>query len=296
MLALLALSAAPAAAQQSGGPGERVDLALTRVPAELLTGVAAPVDVTLQNKEGAPARATLMAGLFDPGSSPRCNAPGDKWRGYVEVFRVTVDVPAGATVPYPREERASPADRFQVRVPPAMGAPPGDYEVCVWAVDADSSPQAPTLFDLAVFPVRLRVENSLPEVDFTFSPRTGITGTPLTFTAVAGEDPEGDPLTYRWDFGRFTVSGRATAEGPEVTHAFYPAGTYTVTLTVSDGFGSVQRTHEVRVTAAATGEKLSPARAEEESLVPGPGGVLAPLAVALAALATAARRARRPQR
>jgi len=45
----------------------------------------------------------------------------------------------------------------------------------------------------------------------------------------SGSDPGGGPVTYAWDFG----DGNA-ATGPGVTNAFTKAGTYTVTLTVTD--------------------------------------------------------------
>ena len=44
-------------------------------------------------------------------------------------------------------------------------------------------------------------------------------------------DPEGGPLTYSWDFG----DGSAAGSGKTADHTFAAAGTYPVTLTVSDG-------------------------------------------------------------
>lgn len=53
--------------------------------------------------------------------------------------------------------------------------------------------------------------------------------TRMTFTATAS-DPEGDPLTYAWDFGDATG-----AQGPTASHTYQRQGTFTVTLTVGDG-------------------------------------------------------------
>lgn len=53
----------------------------------------------------------------------------------------------------------------------------------------------------------------------------------ITFD-VSGTDPDGDTLTYSWDFGDGT-----TDSGASVTHAFAEAGTYTVTVTADDGNG-----------------------------------------------------------
>jgi len=54
---------------------------------------------------------------------------------------------------------------------------------------------------------------------------------PVLFNASRSSDPDGDALTYVWDFGDGT-----SAEGKEVTHAYAKAGEYKVILKVSDGF------------------------------------------------------------
>jgi hypothetical protein len=58
-------------------------------------------------------------------------------------------------------------------------------------------------------------------------------GTHVTFSA-SGSDPDGDPLTYTWDFGDGT-----TDRGPSLFHVFYDEGQFRVTLTVSDGRGGM---------------------------------------------------------
>jgi len=55
----------------------------------------------------------------------------------------------------------------------------------------------------------------------------------IAFDASASTDPDGDPLTYLWDFG----DGTPTASGVKVIHQFQKAGTYPVILTVDDGHG-----------------------------------------------------------
>ncbi|UEM25191.1 PKD domain-containing protein (plasmid) [Skermanella mucosa] len=57
--------------------------------------------------------------------------------------------------------------------------------------------------------------------------------TVIDFDASSSADADGDPLTFRWDFG----DGSEPAGGERVTHAYAEGGAYPVTLTVDDGTG-----------------------------------------------------------
>jgi PKD repeat protein len=65
-------------------------------------------------------------------------------------------------------------------------------------------------------------------------------------SAVGTTDPNtGDSISYRWDFGDTTAAGTTSA----LSHAFPAAGTYTVTLTATDGWGKATTvTRSVTVT------------------------------------------------
>lgn len=77
------------------------------------------------------------------------------------------------------------------------------------------------------------------------SPVNGVAGVALNFTASAS-DPNGDPLSYSWDFGD---GGTSTDVAP--VHSFVSAGSYSVNLSVDDGNGgSASCNAQVTVTQA----------------------------------------------
>jgi glucose/arabinose dehydrogenase/regulation of enolase protein 1 (concanavalin A-like superfamily) len=67
---------------------------------------------------------------------------------------------------------------------------------------------------------------------------------PLTvnFSGANSADPEGAPLTYQWDFGDGTTSALLSP-----TKTYQSAGTFTATLSVSDGTKSSQATQQITV-------------------------------------------------
>ncbi len=71
--------------------------------------------------------------------------------------------------------------------------------------------------------------NLPPVAEFTSD--NGLCGGPdVDFSAADSYDPNGDDITYSWDFGDGT-----TAEGVEVSHSYTNLDSATVTLTISDG-------------------------------------------------------------
>jgi PKD repeat protein len=63
-------------------------------------------------------------------------------------------------------------------------------------------------------------------------------GLTCNFSAVGTTDPNtGDTITYAWDFGDPASGVNNTRTGAAGSHAFLAPGTYTVTLTATDGWG-----------------------------------------------------------
>jgi PKD repeat protein len=66
-------------------------------------------------------------------------------------------------------------------------------------------------------------------------PYTGDEGSPVVFDGSSSSDPDGDALTYVWDFGDPNDPTPGSGEAP--THTYADNGEYQVTLTVSDDGG-----------------------------------------------------------
>ena len=76
----------------------------------------------------------------------------------------------------------------------------------------------------------LGTTNQPPVVAAAADPLEGVAPLLVSFSSEGTSDPEGDPLTYSWNFG-----DGATSSLPNPTHTYAASGQYTVTLTVSDG-------------------------------------------------------------
>ncbi|HEY0867458.1 MAG TPA: PKD domain-containing protein, partial [Fimbriimonas sp.] len=76
-------------------------------------------------------------------------------------------------------------------------------------------------------------------------PYSGNEGEPVSF-AGTGSDPDGDNLTYSWDFGDGT-----TGSGANPSHVYADNGTYLAKLTVSDGTASAESTANVTIANVA---------------------------------------------
>lgn len=79
--------------------------------------------------------------------------------------------------------------------------------------------------------------NQPPTASFTHN--CGTSSLSCTFNGSGSSDPDGTIASYAWNFGDGT-----TGSGVSVTHTFPSAGTYTVTLTVTDNEGATGSTSQ----------------------------------------------------
>jgi PKD repeat protein len=142
-----------------------------------------------------------------------------------------------------------PTGRAQAAPPPPqrvvvrkLAAPPGAKPAATAAAATEVLPvaEAPhrsagktaagaAVVVLVLAATYLLLVNSPPVAAFAFSPASPVAGESVLFTANATTDPNGDAITFHWQFGD-TVE----ADGPWVSHTYVKSGSYDVTLTATD--------------------------------------------------------------
>ena len=93
--------------------------------------------------------------------------------------------------------------------------------------------------------------NGAPSVEAAADPDGGQAPLTVRFSA-AGSDPDGDSLTYRWEFGD---GQRSFRQNP--THVYLTPGTYAAKVTVTDGNGG-SATATVQVVVANPPGNVAP--------------------------------------
>jgi PKD repeat protein len=104
---------------------------------------------------------------------------------------------------------------------------PGTYTVTLIVVDSEQAGAA----EQATVTVG---ENQLPEATFTFSPDQPRVRQTIQFNAAQSNDPDGTIVSYEWNLGN-----GVTRTGQTINYAYAEAGTYNVTLTVTDNNNGV---------------------------------------------------------
>ncbi|MGR6321147.1 PA14 domain-containing protein [Micromonospora soli] len=97
-------------------------------------------------------------------------------------------------------------------------------------VAADGSLYYLTYYPGELYRVTYNTTSHVPVAQAAADVTKGVGPLQVQFSSAGSSDPDGDPLTYRWDFGDGTTS---TAANPSRTYS--DVGVFTVRLTVSDG-------------------------------------------------------------
>jgi len=93
----------------------------------------------------------------------------------------------------------------------------------------------------------LLLVNGPPAVAFSVSPPDPAAGDLVLFSANNTTDPNGDPVTFHWEFG-----DGANATGRLASHTYARSGDFTVTLTATDDHGNAASRPETLHIAAGT--------------------------------------------
>ena len=115
----------------------------------------------------------------------------------------------------------------------------GVYDVTLTVADEHGAPDTAT--------VQVTVSNTAPSAVAKATPNPVRVDHLVSFGSSDSNDADGDSLSYLWEFPNGSTATTASA-----TRVFHAAGTYDVTLTVTDGFGgSDSDTVKVTVTNSA---------------------------------------------
>lgn len=106
----------------------------------------------------------------------------------------------------------------------------GTYKVLLTVDDNEGTACSKGVFSKLVTVNSAPQANAGEDVRLTFSANQDYK---VFFDGSKSQDPDGDALTYRWDFG-----DGESATGAKVSHVYKKGGTYTARLTVDDGKGS----------------------------------------------------------
>ena len=121
-------------------------------------------------------------------------------------------------------------------------------EVIIRAAQGGNSSFAPAVAIDRSFQVRQPgPSNQAPSASFSTNPSSGPAPLQVNLNASASSDPNGDPLTYAWDFGNGQTG---SGQSPSVS---YPnPGTYIITLYVNDGQFMVETSKTITVSPPGT--------------------------------------------
>ena len=138
---------------------------------------------------------------------------------------------------------------------------PSDTNLMAFVVDPNSHP-----VDLATDPatgdlfyanfdggqirrIQYVAANNPPQAVATANPTSGPAPLTVQFNGSGSSDPDGDPITYSWDLNGDGTYGDSTAANP--IHTYPTAGTFQVTLRVTDSHGAPSVSAPITITVGA---------------------------------------------
>jgi glucose/arabinose dehydrogenase len=131
-------------------------------------------------------------------------------------------------------------------------------EGSLYYLSLSNSSAEPSGFDGKIYKINyVGSGNRTPIAVASANPTFGAAPLTVSFSGEGSSDPDGDPLTYTWNFD----DGSANKTGKNVTHVYNTNGKYNAKLTVDDGRGASSESEilEINVGAAPVATITSPA-------------------------------------
>ncbi len=116
---------------------------------------------------------------------------------------------------------------------------PGVYTVTLTVTDLKGGVGTDTL--------TVTILGNAPPVPDAGGPYVGVEASPLTLSAAASSDPDGDPLTYRWDLDADGAWDTVATPDPTLTYVWGDDFAGTVAVEVSDGANAATATAAVTI-------------------------------------------------
>jgi glucose/arabinose dehydrogenase len=115
--------------------------------------------------------------------------------------------------------------------------------------------KTPTKADGAVYKIQFARANRIPTAVVSARPTSGVAPLEVSFDGSGSSDPDGDPLSYTWDFG----DGSAATKRVTTSHTYTTNGLFDVRLVVDDQKGGTNSaTLTIRVGNPPVGSITAP--------------------------------------
>jgi len=190
------------------------------------------VGVVATDDEGEEATDAVTITVTAPGNEPPelIEASADRTSGAAPLdvwFQAVAHDPDGDRLTYRWEFGDGPGSAFGAEAEHTY-LTPGAYTATVTVSDPRGASDTAEIAIAASDPPG----NRAPRVEAGAAPASGGAPLDVVFSA-AGSDPDGDAITYAWDFG----DGSTAAQGRRARHTYAGPGTFVATVTVTDRAG-----------------------------------------------------------
>jgi large repetitive protein len=206
--------------------GESVSRTLTTAGVHAAT-------VTVTDDEGDTATDTVSVTVTAPANEPPVirEATADRTTGHAPLdvwFQAVADDPEGGKLTYKWEFGDAPGSALGAEADHTYLSP-GTFTAKVTVTDAGGATDTEEITITVTNPPG----NRAPAVEAAALPASGQAPLEVQFSA-QGSDPDGDALSYAWDFG----DGSAEAKGRRARHVYTQTGTFSAKVTATDKAGN----------------------------------------------------------